>query len=428
MARRKSNRKKHTFRELTALRDTFIKQLKSKHTPDADRTLDIYHSMRINENGEPRTTISQQVEVLGCRQWQQMIRCLTTGKSTRENLKVCRRRFLCLNCHKWKLQSQVECWHSAIKRVLRQQDTWLGPIVQVRWDLPGLDKRATLNSFDTFVNKTFTAALEAEGITRNQWLICRTFDPIQSSARLVYAGPPIFSDLWLRIYTIHTPPGTISHKSEIFPPEGSKPGRPCPWWYTASDGGEAYLLNSDDPRAGESDTFDRVLRSCLFWCVGNSEDLLHLKREEVWRVYAKYNRTRLFSTRGLLYDSAAPRRIDHLVHPQEHTPTMLVEKQLRDGTVESVLRDPVRLLGAEMAEIDDCSERLCPYCNEPVTNRKHELDATPIEDCKEKSGGEGGEDESGDDGDEGDDENQSPTSTSTPTSPPVGKKSKKKVN
>jgi hypothetical protein len=385
------NRKKHTHLELTALRDTFLRQLYAQHTPDADRTLDIYKSMRAVEDGEARTSLSQQIEVLGCRQWQQMLRCQITGKSAKQNIKVCRRRFLCLNCHKWKLQAQVERWHMAVKQMLRRQDSWLGPLVQLKWNLPQKDPRASLGSFDRFIEKTFTAWLADQGIPPDQWMICRTFDPIQCAARLVYAGPPIFSELSLRIYK-HIPPlppsGTIRNKSEIIPPLDR--GRPCPWWDTVSESGEAYLLNYDNPAAGESDCFDRTLRNCLFWCVGNTEDLLHLQREQVWRIYVKYNHTRMFSVRGLL-SGANDARIHRFLHPQDHDPTILVDKQHRDGTIEPVLRDSIKLLGADSALTDEemlAGQKLCPLCGNPENSPGHDLDAEPTTECKEKAGDE----------------------------------------
>jgi hypothetical protein len=383
MPRRKPKQHKHTYKDLVRLRDTFIEQLKAKSTPDADRTLDIYRSMRATESGEPRTTLSQQIEVLGCRQWQQVLRCLNTGTSTKEHVKVCRRRFLCLNCHKWKLQSQVERWLMSIKQALRRQDVVLGPLVQIRWDIPEDDKCASLGRFDRFVENTLMRWLGSQGIDSGEYLICRTFDPIQSAVRAVYAGPPILRDLWLRIYTLIPPERPISHKSLKIPPMSGR-GRPCPWLGKATDFGEAYLLNPDNPTAGESDCFDRTLRERLFWCVGGMEDLLHLKREEVWRTYARFNRTRLFSTRGLIYESASSSRIERLLNPQEHPASMLIEKQYRDGSVEMVVRDTMRLLGSESAELPDMStEKICPGCGKPIASPGHEFDGEPIKENKE---------------------------------------------
>jgi hypothetical protein len=407
---------KSSHDELTRLRNTFVRQLKALHTPEADRVLEIHRAMRANENNEPRTTLSQQVEVLGCRQWQQVLRCLVTGSSSTEHIKVCRRRFLCLNCHQWRLQAQVERWVMAIKQALRRHNTWMGPVVQLRWDIPGNDKRASLASFDKFMEQTFTSWLRDQGVHHGQWMVCRTFDPIQAAVRVIYLGPPITRDLWLKIYILIShkslvipishkslvipPLESISHKSLVIPSKGhptpslppsssqnpQKPpkrgrgrGQRSPWLTQgASDFGEAYLINADDPKAGESDCFDRVLRSCLFWCAGGMDDLLRLQREQVWQVYARYNRTRLFSTRGLIYDDS--------VHRAHSEPSMLVDKQNRDGGVETVLRDPVRLLGCEEGELDgDGVEDLCPMCGKPKTAAGHELDGEPCEPCESES-------------------------------------------
>jgi hypothetical protein len=167
-------------------------------------------------------------------------------------------------------------------------------------------------------------------------------------------------------------------------------GRPSPWLGTASDYGEAYLLNPDPPAASEFDVFARTLRNCLFWCVGSVEDLLRLQREQVWRVYVKYNHTRMFSGRGLLYEGANAARIERMLHPQEHPPSILIDKQHRDGEIEPVLRDPIRLLGGEYPELinDSMPDKLCPHCSEPLSNRKHEIDAEPTAECKNEAGDE----------------------------------------
>jgi hypothetical protein len=373
--------KKLTIEEIKKLIAKFVRQLKRASTPEAERTLDIYKSMRTFEDGEPRTSPQQQLEILACQRWQQMRKCPDTGEKTREHTKVCRRRFLCLNCSDYKLKSQAERWTIAIRQVLRSRDTHIGPALCISWPIE--KTKTALTQFDGFINKTLMSWLNADGITPEDIIICRTFDPIQGNARLVYLGPPTTTELFLKIYkpyirnnSVVVPPISISNNSVV--------GHATDW--KADTCRFTYLLNSIHKNWGEADTLDYYLRECLRWCVGDSKDLLRLDRNQVWRLYAQFSNTRLFSSRGMIYEATTDNRIAPLLNPQEHEPTMNIWKQYEDGSTDLLARHPAALLGTETGELPPMpGEDLCAKCGKSITD--HERIAEP----NEKDDGEEGE-------------------------------------
>jgi hypothetical protein len=389
---RKPKYKSRTYRDITEFRNRFVDQLKaeaaqiddpelsvSSRAAEAARTLDIWHSMKINVDGEPRTSLSQQIEVLGCRRWQMMLNCANTGQSVREHIKVCRRRFLCMNCHTWKLQSQAERWNVGIRQILRRNSLCIGPAVQLTWSTPGTDKRKLLAQFDNFINKTFTLWLSDQHIGTDQCFLFRTMDPIKSEIRLLYIGPPITTDLWLRTYiyisdkSVVIENDAISHKSVVIPSHKGQRGYTSPWWQ-ADTLAPIYLLNPKDPKIGDADQFDRYLRESLYWCVGDAADLIPLKREQVWRLYEQYNKTRLFSSRGLLYQGDSDWRTLKADLPAESDPSLIVEKLHRDGSTELFVTDPIRLLGAENCDADGAAKGpLCPMCGDNIDSAAHQM-------------------------------------------------------
>jgi hypothetical protein len=131
---------------------------------------------------------------------------------------------------------------------------------------------------------------------------------------------------------------------------------------------------------GEHDSFERTLRLSLYWCVGNSESLLHLTREQVWRTYAQFNHTRMFATRGLIYEGKSDWRTELALDPPAGDPAMMIEKQYRDDSVEMVLRDPLQVIGPPNLELSaPGAERLCPHCGKPWNSPGHEIDGEPFD-------------------------------------------------
>jgi len=359
----------------------FVRQLERTGTPEAERTLEIYRVMRRTEDGEARTSLSQQLEVVACTRWQAVMICPTTKQITPTNKRVCRKRFLCVNCHNWRLtgrNGQLQQWLVGIRQALRRKDFHLGPVQCLRWELPYLT-RDDLTRFDKFIKQTFTLWLSNQGVEEDDWMLCRVFDPSRNEVRAVYLGPPVTFDGQLATSSLVLAGGTsplvadstkdLLATTGLVPPKMGiklpKGGQSTPWH--PSECGQTYLLDDLNRNWGEPDVFASRLEQCVKWCVGDSSDLLRLKPEQAWQLFSRFNSARLFSARGILYlDRERKKR---LAIPREWSPTLQVWKQYEDGTTDMIARFAVALLGA--------GEMLCMKCKLPICD--HERTAVPIE-------------------------------------------------
>jgi hypothetical protein len=360
--------KKMSATQRKELTEKFLEELQANPSPENVRKLAMYRYI----DGCARSTREERLAYLACQRLSVIRKCPHGDYSKFLRRKYCRQRFYCVSCAEHRMKCQVNQWEDAIKTTLgRTTFLYLGPAVELSWDIPDVTDRTTLKRFNEYLKQTWPVKLSMQGIGPGQWMLMSVFDPIRAQVRALYLGPPLDfrllrnnsgskrSDYYPTCCNIKASIET----SRVVNMNRRKRGNFSPWQPKRVK--STYLLDANDesPTVAAS-LFFRRIRTALEWVVGDSMDIFDLDPARAYQLEHIYSGRRLNSTHGVIY--AQPQTVsDH--NKINADPTLAVENRGRDGTLGIETVDPVQLIGTVSESpgtslSNDATPDRCPNC------------------------------------------------------------------
>jgi hypothetical protein len=359
--------KKMSETQRKELTQKYIDDLEAHPSPENDRKLAIYRYIdRID-----RSTRDERFSFLACQRLRVVRQCPSGHYRMIMRKMFCRQRFFCLPCAEYRMERRVDQWEDAIKAALSLTTLYLGPAVELSWDIPDVKDKTNLNRFHEYLKKTWRAKLSRQGIDPGCWMLMSAYDPIRAQIRALYLGPPLDfkplrnnsgtkqSDYYPSCCSIKVPTET----TRVVNVKRSKRGNFSPWQPKRVK--SAYLLDAKDKSPTVSASlFFRRIRTALEWVVGDIVDVLELDPASAYQLDHLYSHRRLSATRGVIY---AQEQTASDSSKADDDPTLLVERRELDRTVGIETVDPKQLIGAinehRVPSLPgDQTPQLCPNC------------------------------------------------------------------
>ncbi|MGB8783932.1 MAG: hypothetical protein WCD02_12510 [Terriglobales bacterium] len=349
------------------LTQKFIDELETHPSPENDRKLTIYRYI----DTFIRSTRDERLAYLACQRLRVVRKCPAGHYRKVIRKMFCRQRFYCIACAEYRMKWQVNQWEDAIKTALRRNNLFLGPVVELLWDIPDVTERVNLRRFNEYLKQTWPVKLSKQGIDPGTWMLLRVYDPIRAQIRALYLGPPLDFRL-LRNNSGSKKPDYYPSCCNIKPliettrvvnVKRRKRGNFSPWQPKRVK--STYLLDArDESPAVAANLFFRRIRSALDWVVGDILDVFELDPARAYKLDHVYSGRRLNATHGMIYAQPQTASDSNKV---DAGPTLVVESTELDGTVGIDTVDPVQLLGAVIERrvasfSGDATPQLCPHC------------------------------------------------------------------
>ena len=338
--------KKLSDEKRAKLTQDIIEQLESQSTPENDHKLAIYKYIdRVD-----RSTREERFSFFACQRLRVVRKCPHGDYRRVMRRMYCRQRFFCLACEAYRMKCQVDDWLNSIKLALQTTNLYLGPIVELSWEIPDVSNATYRNRFSKYINDNWKLKLGQQGIAPGTWILLRHYDVIRGQVRAVYLGPPLDCEslrnkspsekLDYSVSCFSRTPALTETSHRV---KRGKRGNFSPWQPIKVR--STYLLDGVPKLPSDvTISFFPRLRSALEWVAGSVTDVLELTPERAYDLRKRYSGKHLYACHGVTY--ALPKAPANLQEAGA-APVLGVESKELNGSIELVLiDDPMQFIGS----------------------------------------------------------------------------------